>query len=340
VARLRLEGIEKAYVRGRERIAALRGVTLDVRDGSCVALLGPSGGGKTTLLRIVAGLERPDAGSVHFDERDQRTIPPERRRAGVVFQEDALFPHLSAFANVAYGLRARRVDARVVASRVREVARLARVDDVLARPARALSGGQRQRVALARALAIEPDVLLLDEPLSRLDAPLRAELRVELARLRGLAATTTLLVTHDQGEAMVLGDLVAVIRDGRIEALDTPRALYDRPPNTFIATFVGSPAMALVPAAALGFASGALTTIGLRAEAVSLAPNGDLTGVVRAIEDFGAEAFAYVDGAFGTLVARVSERPRVGANVSLALDFARAHAFDAAGARVAAFVRA
>ena len=340
MARLRLEGIEKTYVRGRERIAALRGVTLEVRDGSCVALLGPSGCGKTTLLRVVAGLERPDAGTVHFDDREQSRTPPERRRAGVVFQEDALFPHLSVFANVAYGLRARRVAPEAVEPRVRAAARLAHVEDVLSRPARALSGGQRQRVALARALAIEPDVLLLDEPLSRLDAPLRAELRVELARLRGLAGTTTLLVTHDQGEAMALGDLVAVMRDGRVEALDTPLALYERPPNTYVATFVGSPAMALVPAAAFGFASGAVATIGLRAEAVSLAAGGELTGIVRAVEDFGAEAFAYVDGSFGTLVARAPERARVGATVSLAIDFARAHAFDAAGARVAAFVRA
>jgi ABC-type sugar transport system ATPase subunit len=340
VARVRLDGIEKSYVRARERSAALRGVTLDVADGSCVALLGASGCGKTTLLRVVAGLETPDAGRLRFDERDVRGIPPERRRTGVVFQEDALFPHLSVFANIAYGLRARAGRGSSIGARVREMALLARVDDLLTRPASALSGGQRQRVALARALAIGPDVLLLDEPLSRLDAPLRSELRVELSRIRALAGSTTLLVTHDQSEAMALGDRIALMRDGRIEAFATPRELYERPATSYVASFVGSPAMALVPAASLGYARGDVVTLGLRADAVTIGTQADATGIVRNVEDFGADLFAYVDGPFGTLVARAKERPRLGEAVALAIDFSRAHGFDASGARVATFVRA
>ena len=269
-----------------------------------------------------------------------RGLPPERRRTGVVFQEDALFPHRSAYENVAFGLRARGASARDVDARVRAIARLVRVEEMLARTARTLSGGQRQRVALARALAIEPDVLLLDEPLSRLDAPLRAELRVELARVRAAAGTTSVLVTHDQSEAMALGDAVAVMRDGRIEALDTPRALYDRPATAYVAAFVGVPAMALVPAAALGFTRGGVATLGLRADAVRVADGGDVAGIVSAVEDFGAEAFVYVDVPFGRLVARVHAPFRVGERVTLAIDVARAHAFDAAGRRVPTVVHA
>jgi ABC-type sugar transport system ATPase subunit len=339
VARIRLEGIEKTYARGRERVPALRGLNLDAEDGRCVAVLGASGCGKTTLLRVVAGLETPEAGRVRFDDREQLG-PPEHRRTGVVFAEDALFPHLSVWDNIAFGLRARGVARARIEFRVAELARLVRIEDLLRRQAATLSGGQRQRVAVARALAPEPEVLLLDEPLSRLDAPLRAELRVELGRVRALSGTTTLLVTHDQSEAMALGDRIAIMRDGRIEAFDTPRALYDRPPTAYVGAFLGSPAMALVPAAALGYDGPGVMTLGLRPDAVTLSAHGNARGIVRAVEDFGADTYAYVEGAFGTLVARAREAPGVGEAVSLAVDLSRAHPFDAAGDRVAAFVRA
>ncbi len=214
-------------------------ITLSVARGSFVALLGPSGCGKTTTLRMVAGLEKPDAGRVVVAGQDVTALPAYRRRMGVVFQSYALFPHMTAAANVAFGLEMHGV-AR--AERVRRVeASLALVGlpaHGQARP-RALSGGQQQRVALARALAIEPDVLLLDEPLSALDAKLREELRGEMRAIQRRVGATALFVTHDQSEALAMADLVAVMHDGRIAQLDTPEAVFERPATPFVARFVG-----------------------------------------------------------------------------------------------------
>ena len=248
MTRVRLDGVEKTYRRSGPHVRALAGVSLDVAPGATLAVLGPSGCGKTTLLRAVAGLEAVDAGRVRFGERDVTADPPERRRAGFVFANDALFPHRDVAANIAYGI----ADAAGREHGVRDCAERMRVADLLRRRPATLSAGQRQRVALARALAAAPQVLLLDEPFSRLDAPLRAELRVELGALLRDARTTTLVVTHDQSEAMALGDRVVVMRDGAVEQSGTPRDLYDRPSTTFVARFVGSPAMALVPASAFG----------------------------------------------------------------------------------------
>jgi len=217
-----------------------------------------------------------------------------------------------------------------------------RVGDVLARKARTLSGGQRQRVAVARALAPAPAVMLLDEPFSRLDTPLRAELRIELGRVLRDARATTLFVTHDQSEAMALADAIAVVRDGRVEQFASPRALYNAPATAYVAAFVGSPAMSFVPAAALAAdgAYGGAATVGFRADAVRVASSGTLAGVVRAVEDLGSEAYAYVETTAGTIVARVDDTPPcVGERVSLAFDRSRAHLFDGNGARVDAYAR-
>ncbi len=340
MARVRIEALAKRYGSARAPIHALRGLSLDVPDGACVAILGPSGCGKTTLLRIVAGLDRADAGRVTFDARDVSRESPGRRGVGFVFQQDALFPHLTARANVAYGLHGRGLPAATVLARTLDCARRMHVADVLDRPARELSGGQRQRVAVARALAPSPAVVLLDEPFSRLDAPLRAELRVELGRVLRDTRATALFVTHDQSEAMAFADTIAVMRDGRVEQVASPRELFDAPATAYVAAFVGSPAMSFVPAAAYAHAADApgAVTFGFRAEAVRPSANGEVAGTVRAVEDFGAAAFAYVDTDAGTLVAGVTGTglPRIGERIALALDRSRAHPFDAHGTRVGA----
>jgi multiple sugar transport system ATP-binding protein len=342
VARVRIESVEKRFGAERAPVVALAGLSLDVADGECVAILGPSGCGKTTLLRLVAGLEHPDKGRISIGERDVAGEPPERRGVGMVFQSDAIFPHLSTLANISYGLHGRGLSAAAIAARARDVARRMRVEDLLSRPARDLSGGQRQRVAVARALAPEPSVLLLDEPFSRLDAPLRAGLRVELGRILRDAPTTTLFVTHDQSEAMALAARIAVLRDGSLEQYASPRELYDAPATEYVAGFVGSPAMSFVPARAVSFGRDfpGAATLGFRPDAVRPAANGEVAGLVRAVEDFGADAYAYVDTEAGTLVARVTDRsPLPGERVTLEFDRARAHPFDAAGLRLGAFAR-
>jgi ABC-type sugar transport system ATPase subunit len=333
---LRLAGIGRTFHNERAQSFALRDVSLDVARHECLVILGPSGSGKTTLLRIVAGLERPEAGTVSFDGRDVTAEPPERRGAGVVFAEDALFPHMSAFENIAYGIPRRDRE------RVRAAAASMHVEHLLERRANTLSGGERQRVALARALALEPVILLLDEPLARLDAPLRLALRLELMSVLRGGSYTTVLVTHDQSEAMALGDRIAVMREGRIEQLGSPRDVYDRPANLFVASFVGAPAMALLAAASFGsLAPPGAETIGLRADAVLLSASGESAGRVRAVEDLGAEAYAYVETPNGTLVSRLTgPAPGLGENVRLHIDAAKMHSFDAEGRRLAHAERA
>jgi multiple sugar transport system ATP-binding protein len=352
MAHVRLAQVSKTYRRGAAPVFALRDLSLAIAEGELLAVLGPSGCGKTTLLRTVAGLERPDSGSVYFGDRDVTALPPERRAVGFVSQRPALYPHVSIYDNIAFGPRARRVAANETGVRVRAAAERMRVDEALFvhRP-RELSGGQQQRVALARALAIDPDILLLDEPLTGLDAQLRAELRVELARIHNATGATTLFVTHDQGEALSLGQRVAVMRDGRIEQLGPPRELYDAPVNTFVAGFIGTPSMALLQGSiadgrfvaaggGLEFSSvpsvlGAVTA-GFRAEHVTLDAAGDVRGTVRVVEDIGSDAYVYVDGAYGALVARLRAHeapPRAGDSVNLRLDSGRAHLFDAGGVR-------
>ncbi len=331
---LSLEALEKTYV-SRTRVAALRSCSLTVGGGECVAILGPSGCGKTTLLRTVAGLETPDAGRVCFDGRDVTRVPVERRNVGFVFQSDALFARASVYENIAFGLRARRVDARTIDARVRAFARRIRADAFLERPARTLSGGERQRVAIARALATEPAVLLLDEPLSRLDTPLRAELRRELAGIVRQRDATVLYVTHDQSEALTLGDRIAVMRDGAIVQIGTARELYDRPVDRFVAAALGTPAIAFVPATFAFADAGAGEVCGVRAAAVRLSAEGSLRGTVRLVEDFVDATYVYVDGPFGSLVARAGDAlPAIGEHVGLEIDRAQVVCFDASGRRI------
>ncbi|MGF1444838.1 MAG: ABC transporter ATP-binding protein [Pikeienuella sp.] len=234
---IRLEGVGKTYSDGTQ---ALLPTDLRVAPGEILTLLGPSGCGKTTLLRLIAGLERPDAGGrVLFDADDVTPVPIERRAVGIVFQSYALFPNLTVAGNIAYGLKVRRRPRAEIAERVAELLALCRLEGLGGRAVSALSGGQRQRVALARAVAPGPRVLLLDEPLSALDAALRDQLRAELAALLRRLATTAVFVTHDQAEALAIADRIAVMEVGRIRQIDTPETLYTRPASAFVAGFVG-----------------------------------------------------------------------------------------------------
>jgi len=235
MARLRIDGVSKRY----GEVEAIRQVTLDVADGEFVVLLGPSGCGKTTTLRVVAGFAEPDAGSVALGERDITWLPPWKRNAGLVFQNYALFPHLTVAQNVAFGLEMRKIAAAETARRVTDALQLVRLEHLAQRLPRQLSGGQQQRVALARALVFHPDVLLLDEPLSNLDAKLRQDVRVEIRELQRKLGLTTVMVTHDQEEALTMADRLVVMQDGAVRQVGTQADLYERPCDRFVASFVG-----------------------------------------------------------------------------------------------------
>jgi multiple sugar transport system ATP-binding protein len=239
MAEIRVEGVSKRY----PGAVALRDVSLTIDDDEFMVLLGPSGCGKTTLLRLIAGFETPDAGTIFIGGRDMTEVPPARRGIAMVFQSYALFPHLRVFGNIAFGLRMHRVPADELRARVRNAAGLMQIDSLLDRYPSQLSGGQRQRVAVARALVMEPSVILMDEPLSNLDALLRLQMRAELKRLLQDVKTTTVYVTHDQVEALSMGDRTAVMREGRILQVDTPLTVYNEPADVFVARFIGSPPM-------------------------------------------------------------------------------------------------
>jgi putative spermidine/putrescine transport system ATP-binding protein len=235
MARLELKGLSKTY----GDFHAVDGIDLDIAQGELVVLLGPSGCGKTTTLRMIAGFITPTAGTIQLGGKDITRRPPWKRNTGLVFQSYALFPHLTAAENVAFGLRMRRLPEAKIAPKLAEVLRLVRLEGLAGRLPRELSGGQQQRVALARALVIEPLVLLLDEPLSNLDAKLRAEVRVEIRDLQRKLGLTTVMVTHDQEEALTMADRLVVMSHGKVQQIGTQRELYEYPANAFVAGFVG-----------------------------------------------------------------------------------------------------
>jgi multiple sugar transport system ATP-binding protein len=336
LARLELRGVEKIYPGG---IAAVRGVDLTVEDGELFVIVGPSGSGKSTLLRLVAGLESLDGGSVWLDGRRIDAVAPRDRDVAMVFQEQVLYPHLDVFENLAFGLRARDVPRVEVGDRVRGTASVLGLADCLDRSPGTLSGGQRRRVALGRALVLRPKIFLFDEPFSGLDAPLRASTRSELADLKRKLGATMVMVTHDQGEALALGDRIAVIDQGRLAQVARPLELYDRPSSRFVARFIGQPSMNLLPCLVskegpnlavrivkideLGPWSIALTSpsasalsdwgshrveLGLRPEHLSIRTAGPFSPVsipptgpstIRRLEPMGHETLAYLD--FGPL---------------------------------------
>jgi putative spermidine/putrescine transport system ATP-binding protein len=235
MARLEIDRVTKRY----GDVYAVRDVTLDVADGEFVVLLGPSGCGKTTTLRVVAGFAEPTSGTVRLGARDITSLPPWKRNAGLVFQSYALFPHLTVAQNVAFGLEMRKVEPAEMSRRIADALRLVRLEHLGERLPRQLSGGQQQRVALARALVFRPDVLLLDEPLSNLDAKLRQEVRVEIRELQRKLELTTVMVTHDQEEALTMADRLVVMNDGAVRQVGTQQDLYERPTDRFVAGFVG-----------------------------------------------------------------------------------------------------
>ena len=245
VAQIVLEDVWKVYADGTE---AVRSLDLHIRDGEFMVLVGPSGCGKTTALRMVAGLEAISKGEIRIGDRVVNDVPPKERDIAMVFQNYALYPHMTVFDNMAFGLKLQKVPRPDIEKRVKDAARILGLTDFLQRKPRALSGGQRQRVAMGRAIVRHPQAFLMDEPLSNLDAKLRVQMRAEIARLQHDLGVTTIYVTHDQVEAMTMGDRVAVIRKGVLQQVDTPQTLYEHPDNLFVAGFIGSPAMNLMEA--------------------------------------------------------------------------------------------
>src|SRR6202048_94038 len=239
MARVAMRSLNKKY----DEVHAVKDVNLDIRDKEFVVLVGPSGCGKTTTLRMVAGLESITSGSVVIGNRVVNELPPMDRDIAMVFQNYALYPHMTVYDNMAFGLKMRKFDRAEIAQRVNEAADILGIHDYLKRKPRQLSGGQRQRVALGRAIVRHPQVFLFDEPLSNLDAKLRVQMRVELKKLHERLGTTAIYVTHDQVEAMTLGDRVVVMRDGWVQQVGDPLELYNEPANRFVAGFIGSPAM-------------------------------------------------------------------------------------------------
>ena len=245
IAEIELERLTKVYSDGTK---AVKELDLTIGDGEFTVLVGPSGCGKTTALRMVAGLEPVTEGEVRIGGRVVNNLPPKNRDIAMVFQNYALYPHMSAYRNMAFGLKLRKFDKAEIDRRVKSAAEVLGLRDVLGKRPRTLSGGQRQRVAMGRAIVREPQAFLMDEPLSNLDAKLRVEMRAEIARIQRDLAVTTIYVTHDQTEALTLGERVAVMRDGVLQQYDVPQRLYDHPVNLFVAEFIGSPAMNLVGA--------------------------------------------------------------------------------------------
>jgi multiple sugar transport system ATP-binding protein len=297
---LQLQSVEKSF----GPVKVLHGISLDVADGEFVILVGPSGCGKSTLLRIIAGLEDSSAGEVIIDGERVDVVPPAKRGIAMVFQTYALYPHMTVFDNMAAGLRQMGTPKEQVDKRVGEATRMLSLQDYLKRRPAELSGGQRQRVAIGRAVVREPKLFLFDEPLSNLDAALRVNTRLEIARLHHDLKATMIYVTHDQVEAMTLADKIVVMNAGRIEQIGTPMELYNNPANLFVAGFIGSPQMNFLDASAIGV-QGA-KTIGIRPEHLTVDPNkGDWKGTLIHTEHLGADTNLYLDTErAGTLTVR------------------------------------
>ncbi len=332
-----LRGVTKTFVaRGGDETAAVHAIDLDVDDRELMVVLGPSGSGKTTLLRCIAGLIEIDAGSISVGGRDVTREDPGSRDVAMVFQELALYPHMTVRANISFGLRARKMATAEIDSRVNHAARILDLADVLDRTPDELSGGERQRVALARAIVRDPLVFLLDEPLSNLDQSLRARARVEIKALQRRLERSMLYVTHDQVEAMTLGDRVAVLRDGHLEQVGPPLEVYDYPMTAFVGRFLGTPPMNVLPTRLLPPDHHAAPFFGIRAEKVTIVREGGVfRATVRVVEQVGASTLVHLDADGVAVVARVQERevPAPGTDVALRFRNEDVRYFDAEDGR-------
>ena len=362
MARVKLEGVRKIYTEGAQQVAVDR-VDLDVKDGEFVVLVGPSGCGKSTTLRMIAGLESISAGTVRIGDRVVNDVPPKARDIAMVFQNYALYPHMTVRENLGFALKLKNMPGAEIDRRVKIAAATLGLDDYLDRKPRNLSGGQRQRVALGRAIVRQPQAFLFDEPLSNLDAQMRVSMRREIARLHQELKVTMIYVTHDQVEAMTLGDRIVVMSKGHVMQIDTPINLYEKPKNRFVAGFIGNPAMNFVNgtvesggpsrfvaeggdwdinlparfATPLAAPRGKSVTLGVRPEDVSIAAGprssaATVTARLDLVESLGNETFIYARAGRHDLTARISatpDLPPLGGNVVLAFNLERAHFFDA-----------
>jgi sn-glycerol 3-phosphate transport system ATP-binding protein len=339
---LQIRGLEKRFGKSR----AVDGISLEVASGEFFVLLGPSGCGKSTLLRLIAGLESPSTGEILINERPVTDLEPRERNVAMVFQNYALYPHMTVYKNLAFPLRARRANRGGIDQRVREVAQMLRIEELLERYPRELSGGQRQRVAIGRALVRRPTLFLFDEPLSNLDAQLRSAMRVELARLYRELGITIIYVTHDQVEAMTLGTRIALMNAGKFEQIGPPRELYETPGTRFVAWFIGSPAMNLLEGRVREgiFESGGLLlkiaapegslTLGVRPEDLEITPAGPWNGRVDLVENLGSEMLVHVRCENTMLVVRTASPGRVSIGEEVSIRPRGIHLFDPTGRRV------
>jgi multiple sugar transport system ATP-binding protein len=358
MAEVVLRDVSKSF--GASKV--IRGVDLRIEHGEFVVFVGPSGCGKSTLLRLIAGLEDITAGELLIDGSVVNDRLPKERGVAMVFQSYALYPHMTAYDNMAFGLELSKLSRPDIDRRVRHVARLLQIESLLERKPRDLSGGQRQRVAIGRAIVREPKIFLFDEPLSNLDAALRVQTRIEIARLHQQTGATMIYVTHDQVEAMTLAQKIVVLNAGRIEQIGAPLELYHHPSNLFVARFIGSPQMNLWPSQVLaieansvsfktpgggvlstqvtpgGIAAGDPVTIGIRPEHVQVSSRdeGAVHGRIELVEHLGESELVYVQADDLIVAVRIAahEEYRSGQAISLALPADKCHVFDKAGSRV------
>ena len=342
---LEIAGINKRFGSGDKSVEVLRRVDIHVAPGEFLILVGPSGCGKSTLLNIIAGLDDPTEGEVRIGGKNVVDMPPRDRDIAMVFQSYALYPTMSVADNIGFALEMRKMPKAERQKRIDEVAAMLQISHLLDRRPSQLSGGQRQRVAMGRALARQPQLFLFDEPLSNLDAKLRVEMRAEIKRLHQASGITSVYVTHDQVEAMTLGSRIAVMKGGVVQQLGTPDDIYNRPANTYVATFIGSPTMNLLRGAATGGqfgiqgaalnlaapASANEVLLGVRPEHLVMQDSAPWRGKVSVVEPTGPDTYVVVDTAAGSVTLRTDAQTRVqpGDAVGLAVEPANAHWFDA-----------
>jgi multiple sugar transport system ATP-binding protein len=358
-----LKNVRKSF--GRAHV--IHGVDLDIKDGEFIVFVGPSGCGKSTLLRLIAGLEDISSGDLFIGSERVNDLPPAKRGIAMVFQSYALYPHMNVYDNMAFGLELAKSSKTEIDSKVREAARMLQIEALLDRKPKELSGGQRQRVAIGRAIVRDPKVFLFDEPLSNLDAALRVQTRIEIAKLHTDTGATMIYVTHDQVEAMTLADRIVVLNAGQIEQVGTPLELYHHPANLFVAGFLGSPQMNFIacevvqagsdgvqvrlpngstisaPVAADGVKPGETVTLGIRPDHVEVSPQGTLTGRIELVEELGENHLLYVDVGHGnrlTVRMQGDAHMKAGSEVTLALSRESCHLFRQTGEALPSLSRA